>query len=73
MLLAAARLSQYQDIFAHESITGDVLLECDDELLKNELGIQSRLHRIKLMKLINGNHSAESLLKGISAKCSSHT
>jgi len=66
MLLDVTGLSQYQDIFTRETMTGDILLECDEKILKDDLCIESGLHRIKLMKLINGHHSAQSYLQGIS-------
>ena len=47
-------LAQYKDIFARERITGDVLSELSEEDLQHELGITSRIHRIRLMKVITG-------------------
>lgn len=66
LLLDVTGLSQYRDIFTRETMTGDILLECNEDILKHELGIESKLHRIKLMKLINGHHSAQSYLQGSS-------
>ena len=68
LLLDVTGLSQYRDIFTRETMTGDILLECNEDILKDELGIESKLHRIKLMKLINGHHSAQSYLQGSSNK-----
>ena len=37
-------LGRYKDVFAQEQIAGDVLLELNEEILKEELGIESKLH-----------------------------
>ena len=56
-------LGQYIEHIERELVTGDVLLECDDEVLKDELGMKSKIQRIRLMKVITGQHSAKDLLK----------
>ena len=61
-------MGKYRDSFAREGISGDVLLECDDRILEHELGVSLRIHRIRLMKLITGKHSAEAYLTGEGAK-----
>ena len=58
-LLSSAGMSQYRESFTREGVTGDILLECDEHILEQELGVSSRIHRIKLMKIITGKHSAE--------------
>ena len=58
-------LGQYKDAFLRERITGDVLLEVDDATLQEELGITSRIHRIRIMKVISGRHSAQSVMNGL--------
>lgn len=55
-------LSQYKDAFQKEQITGDILLECDNQILEVELKISSRLHRLRLMKVIDGKAPALQLL-----------
>lgn len=58
-------LSQYREIFEMESITGEVLAECDDEdILEYELGVKTKLHRIRLMKLIAGCYPVAEILRG---------
>ena len=39
-------LTQYTEKFLHEQISGEILMELDDEILKTELGVTSKLHRL---------------------------
>ena len=50
-------LSEYKDIFIKEGITGGLLSEFDEEILETELNIKSRIHRKKLMRIIQGHQS----------------
>ena len=63
-LLKAMGLEQYNQSIAQEHITGDVLVECTEAILEKELNIASKLHRVRLMKLIDGSHSAKGILSG---------
>eukprot|EP00731_Ephydatia_muelleri_P004462 Em0002g638a len=63
-LLKAMGLEQYSQDMAREHITGDVLLECTEGILEKELNILSKLHRVRLLKLIDGSHSAKGILGG---------
>ena len=63
-LLNALKLTQYKDIFINEEITGEILAELNEADLQNELGITSKIHRVKLMKVISGRHSALNVLRG---------
>ena len=56
-------LGQYKNTILEEQISGEILLECDDSVLQNELGVSSKIHRIRIMKLITGHHSAKTLLE----------
>ena len=47
-----------------ELVDGELLLEITDDILLTELNITSSLHRKRIMKLIVGDHSAESYLNG---------
>lgn len=58
------QLQQYKQKFADESISGEILADLDDKILQEELGVTSRLHCLRLMKVVNGKHSAERILKG---------
>ena len=53
-LLKSVGLDAYIEVFKAECISGDILQEIDDSVLNNELGIRSKLHRIRMMRLING-------------------
>ena len=57
-------LGQYKDTFSRECVSGEILLECDDDILRNELGVVSRLHRLRLSKIIDGRHSATNVIEG---------
>ena len=61
-LLNALGISQYKETFSEEGISGDILVECDDHVLEHDLGIKSRIHRIKLLTLILGKASVEMYL-----------
>ena len=39
-------LTQYTEVFLREQISGEILMELDDEILKTELGVTSKLHRL---------------------------
>ena len=63
-LLDAMELGQYKEAFVRECVSGEILLECDNSILESDLGVASRLHRLRLMKVIDGIHSAASLIEG---------
>ena len=52
------------EIFAEQSIDGEVLVECDEPKLQHELGMDSKVDRIRLMKTISGQYSALGVLRG---------
>jgi len=56
-------LDQYVEKVTSEQISGEILLECDESVLKDEIGISSKIHRIRLMKVISGQHSAKGILE----------
>ena len=64
-LMVVMGLGQYQQKIVEEQISGEILLECDDSVLQEEIGITSKIHRIRLMKIIHGQHSAETLLNKV--------
>ncbi len=64
LLLDAMELGHYKDTFSRECVSGEILLECDDDILREDLGVASRLHRLRLAKIIDGRHSAASILEG---------
>lgn len=62
-MLDALHLSQYRARFQEEQVGGDILLLCDDAVLENELGINMKIHRLKLLQIIRGERSARFLLE----------
>ena len=61
-VLDGMKLGMYKDGFKSEEITGDLMLELDDDILERELGVVSRLHRIKLLKVISGQYPVQPFL-----------
>ena len=57
-------MTKYRETFAQKSIDGMILAECDEPILQNELGVSSKVDRIKLMKVIAGEYSALSIIEG---------
>ena len=55
-------LSQYKEAFLKEQISGDILLHCDNQILEVELKMSSRLHRLRLMQVIDGKVPVQQLL-----------
>ena len=53
------KLEQYCEIFAAERIDGEMLAEMDEAIMMKELGINSKLHRIRLLVVINGQQRAK--------------
>ena len=53
-LLDQLNLAMYKEAFKREQIDGWLFAELNDEILEHELGITSRLHRIKLIRVIEG-------------------
>lgn len=58
------KLPQYTETFAEEQISGELLLELTDDMLEQELFVTSKLHRMRIMKLIHGVYSAQGILNG---------
>ena len=63
-LLQVMNLGQYKEKFADEMISGELLIELGSEDLEQDLEIKSKIHRLRLMKIIEGHHSARSILEG---------
>lgn len=53
-LLDCMGLRMYQEKFVSEQVNGEILSECDEEVLQNDLGVTSKLHRMRLIKVISG-------------------
>lgn len=54
-------MPQYKEAFSKEWVDGEVFKELDDETLE-ELGVTSKLHRLKLRNVITGIHPLEKFL-----------
>ena len=52
-------LGQYKETVARESVDGEILSELDEQSLESDLGISSKLHRVRLMQIITGCRSAK--------------
>ena len=61
-LLKAMQLEEYKESFKREKIDGEVLSSLTEADLLHELNIQKRLHRVRLVKVIEGVYSAEQYL-----------
>ena len=64
-LLEAMQLEDYKESFKSEKIDGEVLSSLTEADLMHELNIQKRLHRVRLMKVIEGIYSASDILTQI--------
>ena len=62
-------LGKYKQTFKEQFISGDVLAELTDNMLRIDLGVDSDLHRLRLMKVIRGEPSAHNLLKDSPGYC----
>ena len=60
-LLEVLCLARYKAMFIEEGITGALLKEVDEDILEQDLGISSKLHRLKLMRVIEGRESLDEL------------
>ncbi len=56
-------MPQYKPTFLKEWVDGEVFKDLDDEALL-ELGVTSKLHRLKLKNVITGIHSLDKFLLG---------
>ena len=63
-MLDKMNLSQYKEVFQYEQIDGDTLADCDEAVLLDDLRVQNKLHRARLMKIITGKNSVKTVLKG---------
>lgn len=64
LLLENLKLCQYKQSFLVEQIDGEILAECDEEILLYELNVSSEMHRNQLMNIITGKQSVALILSG---------
>ena len=62
-------LGRYKQSFTDQHISGDLMAELTDNMLRNDLGVRSDLHRLRLMKVIRGEPSVHRLLKDSPGYC----
>ncbi len=58
-MLQRAGLGLYADMVEAENVSGDILAECNEEVLEKDMGVKSRLHRLKLLRIIEGKAGLE--------------
>ena len=61
-LLEVMNLKQYAGAFAEEQIDGELLSALNDRILHNELGVKSKLHRLRLLQVVCGEVCVSHLL-----------
>ena len=61
-LLEAMNMDVYKPIFRREAVDGHLFSELTDEMLRNDLEVQSPLHCLRLGAVIRGKRSAKDLL-----------
>ncbi len=61
-------MERYIPQFQQEHISGDLLLDLNDDILREELGIVREVHSMKLKKIMSGEQSIEKYLGGLTAK-----
>ena len=61
-LFEGMKLGSYTEALRNEQVSGDILAEFDESVLRDELNISSRIQQIRVMKVIQGHHSAKELL-----------
>ena len=60
-VLEALDLPEYKETFLRERVDGQVLLQLTEHVLATELGVDSKLHRIRIMNLVAGRTPTETL------------
>ena len=61
-LLVNIGLADIAAKFKDNNITGKILLQCDDKILNDDLGVTSKHQRLLILQLITGKLSVNSLL-----------
>lgn len=63
-VLVSLGLQQYVGIVEQEGLDGGIFVELDEDTFSQEMGVESRIHRLKMMKLIGGHYDVQNLLMG---------
>lgn len=56
-MLEQMNIGQYRDKFLEERVNGEIISQVTMETLKIELGVTSRLHQLRLWRIITGDMS----------------
>ena len=64
-LLEEMKLTEYVTTFKEESIDGCMLFELDDEVMRDELGMNKKLHRLKILMIVQGTRSVTRYLQDL--------
>ena len=54
-MLDLLEMPQYKQAFSREKVTGIVLAMVDDEMLRDDLNVTTKLHRMRLLKIASGD------------------
>lgn len=60
-VLKALDLPEYEEVFLREQVDGHVLLQLNEQILTSELGVDSKLHCIRIMNLVAGKIPREKM------------
>ena len=63
-VLEGMGLAQYTEVVKQEVLDGKIFLDLDEATLSQEMGVASRIHRIKMLKLIGGDYDARDFIMG---------
>lgn len=61
-LLESLGLGVYKEQFEKEKVDGQLLCKCSDQVLKEDLKMESQLHRLKLLSFISGEANVRHLV-----------
>ena len=64
-LLEEMKLTEYVTTFKEEGIDGRMLFELDDEVMRDELGVNKKLHRLKILMIVQGTRSVTRYLQDL--------
>ena len=59
-------LGKYKEKFIEERIDGNLIFALDDKILQEELQISMKLHRLKILSIIDGRYAVS---KYINTSC----
>lgn len=62
LVLEGMGLQQYGTVVQVETLDGAIFCELDEDTLTQELGIASKIHRLKVLKLINGQYDSRTYM-----------